>query len=100
MLKQMFAKGYAEGDAAPRRRSRSTWSGRGQARTTCNHVLRGAGRGFYEQIEDAIESGDEEPLIDFSQMPKRLAGARTRGRGAAEPRGRAPAGARESRARH
>ena len=29
-----------------------------------------AGRGFYEQIEDAIESGDEEPLIDFSRMPK------------------------------
>jgi len=29
-----------------------------------------AGRGFYEQIEQAIESGDEQPLIDFSRMPK------------------------------
>ena len=29
-----------------------------------------AGRGFYEQIEDAIAHGDEEPLIDFSRMPK------------------------------
>ena len=29
-----------------------------------------AGSGFYEQIEEAIESGDEQRFIDFSRMPK------------------------------
>ena len=29
-----------------------------------------AGQGFYEQIESAIEAGDEEPLFDFARMPK------------------------------
>ena len=27
------------------------------------------GKGFYDQIEDAIEAGDEAPFFDFSHMP-------------------------------
>ena len=27
------------------------------------------GRGFYDQIEDAVAAGDEEPFFDFSKMP-------------------------------
>lgn len=72
ILKQMFAKGYAEGDAAEanfpeyleRPRSNHT---RGSVQMTFSEQ---AGRGFYDQIEDAIESGDEEPFFDFSTMPK------------------------------
>ena len=30
----------------------------------------GAGRSFYEQIENAYAAGDDEPVIDFSKMPK------------------------------
>ena len=30
----------------------------------------GAGRAFYEQIENAFAVGDDEPFIDFSTMPK------------------------------
>jgi hypothetical protein len=28
-----------------------------------------AGQDFYEQIEQAIETGDREPMIDFARMP-------------------------------
>jgi hypothetical protein len=70
VLKQMFAKGYAEGDAAEA--SFPEYVERPRAGTDDAHITfsAGAGRGFYEQIEQAIESGDEEPLIDFSRMPK------------------------------
>ena len=27
------------------------------------------GRGFYDQIEDAVAAGDEDPFFDFSKMP-------------------------------
>jgi hypothetical protein len=71
VLKQMFAKGYAEGDAAEanfpeyveRPRQRQTPSG---VQMTFSQQ---AGRGFYEQIEAAIEAGDTEPFFDFSTMP-------------------------------
>jgi hypothetical protein len=70
MLKQMFAKGYAEGDAAEA--TFPEYVERPRAGADDAHVTfsEAAGRGFYEQIEQAIESGDEQPLIDFSRMPK------------------------------
>jgi hypothetical protein len=71
-LKQMFAKGYSEGDAAetsfpeylerPRRRHAN-----GEVQMTFSSQ---AGRGFYEQIEAAIETGDTEAFFDFSTMPE------------------------------
>jgi len=72
LVKQMFAKGYAEGDAAeasfPEYVQRPGRGDNGDAaRITFSEQ---AGRGFYEQIENAIETGDEEPLVDFSKMPR------------------------------
>lgn len=71
ILKQMFAKGYAEGDAAEANfpeyveRPQKTHEG-GSVRMTFSSQ---AGKGFYDQIEAAIESGDTEPFFDFSTMP-------------------------------
>jgi hypothetical protein len=70
VLKQMFAKGYAEGDAAEATFPEYVERPRPDADDVHITFSETAGRGFYEQIEDAIESGDEEPLIDFSRMPK------------------------------
>lgn len=71
VLRQMFAKGYAGGDAAesvfPEYVQRPRPGDEADIRITFSEQ---AGRGFYEQIEDAIAAGDEEPLIDFSMMPK------------------------------
>ena len=68
-LKQMFAKGYAEGNPAeasfPEYVERPHAGGK-EAHITFSEQ---AGRGFYEQIEDAIEAGDAEPFFDFSAMP-------------------------------
>jgi hypothetical protein len=70
MLKQMFAKGYAEGDAAEA--TFPEYVERPKDGTEDVHITfsEAAGRGFYEQIEHATESGDEQPLIDFARMPK------------------------------
>lgn len=69
LLKQMFAKGYAEGDAAeasfPEYVQRPR-EGAGDPHITFSGQ---AGNDFYEQIEHARESGDHEPLIDFARMP-------------------------------
>jgi hypothetical protein len=70
LLKQMFAKGYAEGDAAEATFPEYVERPREGADGVHITFSETAGRGFYEQIEDAIESGDEEPLIDFSRMPE------------------------------
>lgn len=78
MLKQMFAKGYAEGDAAEATFPEYVERPSGGADDVHITFSAGAGRGFYEQIEQAIESGDEEPLIDFSRMPKDWSGQPTR----------------------
>jgi hypothetical protein len=70
-LKQLFAKGYAEGDAGeasfPEYVQRPRAGAAGEERITFSEY---AGRGFYEQIEEAIETGDDEPFFDFSTMPK------------------------------
>jgi hypothetical protein len=70
LLKQMFAKGYAEGDAAEA--SFPEYVERPRPEDDEQHITfsEQAGRGFYDQIERATATGDEEPLIDFSRMPE------------------------------
>jgi hypothetical protein len=69
VLKQMFARGYAEGDAAqvpfPEYVQRPN-TGAGDVAIT---FAEETGRGFYDQIEDAEEAGDLAPFFDFSRMP-------------------------------
>jgi hypothetical protein len=69
VLKQMFAKGYAEGDAAEA--SFPEYVERPRHGTDDVHITfsEQAGHDFYEQIENAIEHGDREPLVDFARMP-------------------------------
>jgi hypothetical protein len=69
-LKQMFAKGYAEGDAAEA--SFPEYVERPLPEDDDLHITfsEQAGRGFYDQIESAMAAGDEQPLIDFSRMPE------------------------------
>ncbi len=70
ILKQMFAKGYSEGDAAEASFPEYVERPRGKALEEVNITFsKQAGKGFYQQIEDARESGDTEPFIDFSKMP-------------------------------
>jgi len=71
LVKQMFAKGYEEGDAAeatfPEYVQRpQPGDDPEKVRITFSEE---AGRGFYDQIEDAIAAGDHEPLVDFARMP-------------------------------
>ena len=70
VLKQMFAKGYEAGDPTtsgfPEYVQRPR-PGDADAPITFSES---AGRGFYEQIENAVAVGDEEPLVDFSKMPR------------------------------
>jgi hypothetical protein len=70
VLKQLFAKGYAPGD--PTEASFPEYVERPRAGDENVHITfsQGAGRAFYEQIEDARAVGDDEPFIDFSKMPK------------------------------
>jgi hypothetical protein len=71
VLKQLFAKGYSQGNPAETsfpeyvERPRDT-DGNQATRITFSKQ---AGKGFYQQIEDAIEAGDDEPFFDFSAMP-------------------------------
>jgi hypothetical protein len=71
ILKQMFAKGYAAGNAAeatfPEYVQRPRAADSAEVQVTFSEQ---AGRSFYDQIETAIETGDREPLVDFSRMPE------------------------------
>jgi hypothetical protein len=71
VLKQMFARGYAEGDAAET--NFPEYCQRPLAGQTDDEVAitfaAETGKGFYDQIEDAIAAGDEEPFFDFRAMP-------------------------------
>ncbi len=71
LLKQMFARGYAEGDAAEA--SFPEYVQRPDPADAEQEVAitfaEETGKGFYDQIEDAVASGDEEPFFDFSGMP-------------------------------
>jgi hypothetical protein len=71
LLKQMFARGYEEGDAGetsfPEYCQRPDPSGADDdVAITCAAET---GRGFNDQVEDAISAGDEAPFFDFSRMP-------------------------------
>ncbi len=71
ILKQMFAKGYASGHAGEAvfpeycQRPRTESEAKEVEITFSNQ----AGKGFYKQVQDAIEDGDTEPFFDFSKMP-------------------------------
>jgi hypothetical protein len=71
MLKQMFARGYAEGDAAEA--NFPEYCQRPRAGADDDEVAitfaEETGRGFYDQIEDAVAAGDEAPFFDFGRMP-------------------------------
>jgi hypothetical protein len=71
VLKQLFAKGYQQGDPAEASFPEYVERPRADADDGVKITFsKQAGRGFYEQIEDAIESGDNEPFFDFSTMPE------------------------------
>lgn len=71
VLKQMFAKGYTSGHAGEatfpeycqRPRTESEMQ---EVQITFSNQ---AGKGFYDQVQDAIDSGDTEPFFDFKKMP-------------------------------
>jgi hypothetical protein len=71
VLKQMFARGYAAGDAAEE--SFPEYCQRPRLGTSADDVAitfaEETGKGFYDQIEDAVSSHDEAPFFDFSKMP-------------------------------
>ena len=74
VLKQMFARGYAEGDAAeatfPEYVERPRLSSDGSdGSDVAITFAEETGRGFYDQIEDAIAEQDEAPFFDFERMP-------------------------------
>ena len=69
VLKQMFAKGYAEGDAAEMNFAEYVERPRRGVEDVHITFSERAGQDFYEQIEQAIAIGDHEPLIDFARMP-------------------------------
>jgi hypothetical protein len=69
VLKQMFAKGYEAGDPTTSGFPEYVQRPRHDDDAATITFSEGAGRGFYEQIENAVASGDEEPFVDFSRMP-------------------------------
>jgi hypothetical protein len=100
VLKQMFAKGYEAGD--PRTSGFPEYVQRPRPGDEDAPITfaQSTGRGFYEQIENAVAAGDEEPLVDFSKMPNnwRVPEPAAR-RGVTGGDASSPAGATESRAR-
>jgi hypothetical protein len=71
VLKQMFARGYDEGDAGEA--SFPEYCQRPSVADSDDEVAitfaEETGKGFYDQVEDAISAGDEAPFFDFSRMP-------------------------------
>ena len=71
ILKQMFARGYASGHAGeatfPEYCQRPVNEDAAQELEITFSNL--AGKGFYKQVQDAIDAGDEAPFFDFNHMP-------------------------------
>jgi len=71
VLKQMFARGYDEGDAGEA--SFPEYCQRPSPTDTMDEIAitfaEETGKGFYDQVEAAISAGDEAPFFDFSKMP-------------------------------
>ena len=70
ILKQMFARGYASGHAGeatfPEYCQRPVNEDAAQELEITFSNLAG---GFYKQVQDAIDAGDEAPFFDFNHMP-------------------------------
>ena len=72
VLKQLFARGYEEGDAGEAsfpeycQRPERTDSAEEIAITFAEET----GKGFYDQVQDAIDAGDTAPFFDFAYMPQ------------------------------
>ncbi len=70
VLKQMFARGYTAGPADET--SFPEYVERPNATTADDVSITFAeetGKGFYDQVADAVEAGDDAPFFDFSRMP-------------------------------
>ncbi len=70
-LKQMFARGYEEGSAAEA--TFPEYVERPNAETGEDVSITFAeetGKGFYDQVQQAVEEGDTAPFFDFSRMPE------------------------------
>jgi hypothetical protein len=71
VLKQMFARGYEEGSA-----DESTFPEYVQRpnNMTADEVAitfaEETGKGFYDQVADAVDDGDTAPFFDFAKMPE------------------------------
>jgi len=72
-LRQMFARGYAEGDAAeasfPEYVERPDVTADTDVGDVAITFAEETGKGFYDQIENAVADHDEAPFFDFSHMP-------------------------------
>ncbi len=70
VLKQMFARGYEEGSA-----DESTFPEYVQRPNNMNAdevaitFAEETGKGFYDQVADAVDDGDTAPFFDFAKMP-------------------------------
>ncbi len=71
VLKQIFARGYASGDAGEA--SFPEYCQRPPVGSSDEEVAitfaEETGKGFYDQIENAIDAHDEAPFFDFAHMP-------------------------------
>jgi hypothetical protein len=72
-LRQMFARGYAAGDAAeasfPEYVQRPDVGDVIDGDDVAITFAEETGKGFYDQIEDAVAAEDEAPFFDFTRMP-------------------------------
>ena len=70
VLKQMFARGYEEGSADestfPEYVQRPNNMSADEVAIT---FAEETGKGFYDQVADAVDDGDTAPFFDFSKMP-------------------------------
>lgn len=70
VLKQMFARGYEEGSADetsfPEYVERPKVDTVGEVNIT---FAKETGKGFYDQVADAVDAEDDAPFFDFSHMP-------------------------------
>ncbi|MDX2381903.1 MAG: hypothetical protein QNM02_19355 [Acidimicrobiia bacterium] len=72
-LRQMFARGYSAGDAAeasfPEYVERPDVRDAPDVGEVAITFSEETGKGFYDQIENAVAEHDEAPFFDFSRMP-------------------------------
>ena len=70
VLKQMFARGYEEGAADTTSFPEYVQRPKpGEQDDVAITFAEETGKGFYDQVADAVEAGDLEPFFDFEQMP-------------------------------